>query len=167
MLFLRLALPVTVLVLAATAAAAGHGARALSECATLADRRLEVCTAYVANASLGARLPYYKLGRSENAARARLARYRLESRYVGAARIRIERQVSRWPAGARDVDLPRISIVSVSVAGDRAMLVTRETWRVETPAGRVLFAEARGRHVTTMRKTAGLLLHKWVVIAFR
>src|SRR5438105_47447 len=35
-------------------------------CLTLQPRHLEVCTAYVANATLAARYPYYQLGHSTN-----------------------------------------------------------------------------------------------------
>ena len=150
---------------AATGAAGGRGT--VAECAGLLDRRLEVCTAYISNSTLAARVPYYKFARSANPARARLARYRFESRYVGSARSKIEQQVAGWPRGDADVDLPRISVLAVNVAGDRATLVTRETWRVETSAGRALFVEARKRHTVEMRRVAGLALHKWVVFTIR
>ncbi len=170
---LRLRTAAAVAVLAAIAAplaAEGGdstiGARAtVTECAGLLDRRLEVCTAYIANATLTARLPYYTFARSDNAAQARLARYRLESRYVGRARAKIESQVSHWPRGRPNVDLPRVKITSTRVSGNRATLVTKETWKVRASSGRVLFNERQRRHTITMQRVEGLLLHKWVVAA--
>lgn len=133
-------------------------------CGRLEARRIEVCTAYVANATLASRVPFYTFAR-DTAARARAARFRLESRYTGRARARIEAQVRSWPAGRSDVDVPRVEIVSLSVSADgsSAALVTRETWRVETEAGRVLFAEQKRRHVVGLRRLEGIVLHKWVV----
>lgn len=135
----------------------------IAACSNVLDRKLEVCVAYVANATLAARVPFYELGRSSDPARVRLARYRLESRYVDGARRRLELQVSRWPVGPLVVGLPRLSILSVGISGDRATLVTRETWHVQAANGRVLFAEAARRHTIEMRRIRGLLLHKWVV----
>jgi hypothetical protein len=135
-----------------------------SACLQLEARRVEVCTAYVANATLAARVPFYKFAR-DTPARSRAARFRLESRYVGKARTYVENQVRSWPPGRPDVDVPRIEILSLSLSADEssATLVTRETWHVETGAGRVLFAEARRRHVVSMHRLEGVVLHKWVV----
>ncbi|HKP18062.1 MAG TPA: hypothetical protein VJT84_06250 [Gaiellaceae bacterium] len=153
---------------ACATAGASVGARStVGECSGLLDRRLETCTAYIANASLAARVPYYKLARSTNPAHARLARYRLESRYVGAARLAIERQTGRWPHGTAKVDVPRIAILSVRVTGNTAVLATRETWHVTSGSGRVLFAQTRKRHTVTMKRVPGVALHKWVVAAIR
>ncbi len=168
---LRTAAAVALLAAIATPVAAEGGdatgsARAtVTECAGLLDRRLEVCTAYIANATLAARLPYYKFARSDNAAQARLARYRLESRYVGRARAKIVGQVSRWPRGRPNVDLPRVKITSARVSENRATLVTKETWKVRASSGRVLFSEKQRRHTITMQRVEGLVLHKWVVAA--
>src|SRR5438094_603045 len=100
---------------AAAAPAAAHEA-GVSACAGLLDRRLEVCVAYVADATAAARVPYYALARSPDLARVRLVRYRLESRYVGAARLALERQVARWPRGTPRVEPPHVEIVTVTVA---------------------------------------------------
>ena len=149
--------------LVAPEAGAGDGAR---PCLGLGDRRLEVCTAYVVNATLGARVPYYKVARSGKPARVRLVTYRLESRYVGAALRKIKAQVRAWPKEEVDVDVPDVDIVSIRVDGNRATLVTRESWEVETEGGRSLFAESDRRHVVQMRRVGGLVLHKWVVERF-
>lgn len=150
---------------AALVAAPAGATPAASPCLNLQARRLEVCTAYVVNATLGARVPYYKFARSTNPARARAARYRLESRFIGTARQKLERQVATWPRVQIDVDVPRLDVESVAVdrAETTAVVVTRETWLVKTEAGRTLFSESDRRHVIRMRRLEGLVLHKWVV----
>jgi len=114
------------------------------------------------NASLAARVPFYELARDTNPARTRAARVRLESRFVGDARLALERQVAGWPRGLPHVDLPGISIVSVAISGNSARLTTVESWRV-TKGARVLFSERARRHVVLLRRVPGLVLHKWVV----
>lgn len=51
----------------------------------------------------------------------------------------------------------------MTVTGNTARIATHESWRVSTATGRVLFAETAKRHVVTMRRVPGLVLHKWVV----
>ena len=138
----------------------------------MSDRRLEVCTAYVVNATLLARVPFYISSGIENSALVRLARYRLESRYEGAARATIEAQVGSWPAGDVDVETPKVSIESVTVGPRalRAMLRTRETWVVRkrdpaTGASTTVFQEADTPHDVVMARVRGLILHKWVVVS--
>src|SRR5882724_10303039 len=58
-------------------------------CLHVDRHQYEACTAYVANASYLARLPFYKLGHSGNSDLARTFRERLESRYTGAARAQL------------------------------------------------------------------------------
>lgn len=130
----------------------------------------EVCTAYVANASYLARLPYYKFGHSADADLARTFRERLESRYTGTARAMIERQTAGWPGPSElDVFLPTIQIDSVSVSADlsHAALTTHESWLVRTESGKALFEERDVAHVITLARVPGLVLHKWVVTAIR
>jgi hypothetical protein len=143
-----------------------------SPCAGVSDRRLEVCTAYVVNATLLARVPFYGASGVQNPALVRLARYRLESRYQGAARAAIEAQVAGWPAGDVDIERPRISIQSVTVGPRalRAVLRTRESWLVQkrdeaTGATTTVFQEAAAPHDVVMARVRGLLLHKWVVVS--
>jgi hypothetical protein len=139
-------------------------------CASLSDRRLEVCTAYVVNATLLARVPFYLSSGVENTALLRLARFRFESRYEGSARAAIEAQVANWPVGDVDVATPKVSIDSVAVGtrGLRAVLRTRETWLVKkrdpaTGALTTVFQEVVTPHNVVMARVRGLLLHKWVV----
>jgi hypothetical protein len=138
----------------------------------VSDRRLEVCTAYVVNSTLLARVPFYISSGVENSALVRLARYRFESRYEGAARAAIEAQVAAWPVGDVDVATPKVSIDSVAVGtrGLRAMLRTRETWLVKkrdpaTGALTTVFQEVGKPHELVMARVRGLLLHKWVVVS--
>jgi hypothetical protein len=157
---------------AAAVAVAPAPAAAASPCASVADRRLEVCTAYVVNATYLARVPFYIASGVENPALVRLARYRLESRYQGAALAAIEAQVAAWPPGDVDVEPPRISIASVTVGprAKRAVLRTRETWLVRkrdeaTGAMTTVFQETDAPHDVVMARVPGLILHKWVVVS--
>jgi hypothetical protein len=137
-------------------------------CFRFDNRQYEVCSAYVFNASLGARLPYYKFGSSDNAARRTAALNRLESRYRSTALTYLTLQVRSWPTSV-DVSVPRISIKSVSVSADqnRAVLRTQETWNVKTEAGRYLFSENSQMHIIRMQRVPGLVLHKWVVTSIQ
>lgn len=141
-----------------------------TSCLQVSDHIFEVCTAYFANCSFAALVPYYKYGRSANTARVIEARNRLESRYTGVARKIIESRVNAWPKGETDVSLPKISLVSVtsSLATNKASIVTRETWTVKShKSGRTIYKEVNRLHRTTMQRVQGLLLHKWVVTAIR
>jgi hypothetical protein len=152
--------------------AASHG------CGHLAKQQFEVCTAYVVDDSLLARVPYYKFGRQPLLGVLALAR--LDSRYYGAARSSIIAQTRSWPSKV-DVSVPRIEIVGpvkVSANLTTATITTIETWLVRAePAagkpGRVLFAETDARHTILLERTptilclAGHCLHKWVVLQIR
>ena len=164
--------PALALAFLAVVAGAPAPAAASSPCASISDRRLEVCTAYVVNATYLARVPFYIASGLENPALVRLARYRLESRYEGAARAAIEAQVASWPPGDVDVERPRISIDSVTVGprAKRAVLHTRETWLVQkrdeaTGAMTTVFQETDTPHDIVMARVRGLILHKWVVVS--
>jgi hypothetical protein len=166
--------PAVVLAVLALAGGAGApGPAAASEaCASLSSRRLEVCTAYVVNSTLLARVPFYIASGIENRAIVRLARYRLESRYEGAARASIEAQVAAWPPGDVDVQVPSVAIERVSVGRRRlrATLRTRETWLVSkrdpaTGALTPVFQETGQAHDVVMASVRGLLLRKWVVVS--
>jgi len=166
--------PALALVSLAAAAVAGAPApaSAASPCASISDRRLEVCTAYVVNATYLARVPFYIASGVDNPALVRLARYRLESRYQGAAQAAIEAQVAAWLSGDVDVERPRIAIDSVTVGprAKRAVLHTRETWLVRkrdeaTGAMTTVFQETDAPHDVVMARVRGLILHKWVVVS--
>jgi hypothetical protein len=137
-------------------------------CLRFDNRQYEVCSAYVFNCSLAARLPYYKFGSSDNAARRSAALNRLESRYRSGALTYITRQVRNWPATV-DVSVPHISIKTVTVSSDqnRAVLRTRESWNVTTKNGGNLFSETSQPHIIRMQRVPGLVLHKWVVTSIQ
>jgi hypothetical protein len=137
-------------------------------CFRFDNRQYEVCTAYVFNCSLTARLPYYKFGSSDNAARRSAALNRLESRYRSAALTYITGQVRNWPSTV-DVSVPRIEIKAVTVSSDqnRAVLRTQESWGVTTASGRNLFSENSRGHIIRMQRVPGLVLHKWVVTSIQ
>lgn len=156
-------------------------ASASSECASFVQNNLEVCTAYTFNASLEARLSYYKLGRSTavgyyKAVQERCtgksagaaADCRFQSRYYEGALRDLQLQAQSWPAEV-NVDFPRIKIVSVdaNVAANSATLSTVESWSVHTRAGESLFIETGAKHTITMQRVQGLVLHKWVVTSIR
>lgn len=140
-----------------------YGRSTVDVCAQ-GNRHYEVCTAYIANASLAARYPFYQFGSSSNAARRQAATNRLESRYTGQARAELESQVADWPSSV-SARIPDISIRMVAVSSDEnsATLVTRESWRVTSSSGTVLFAETNQEHTVYMARVPGLILHKWVV----
>jgi hypothetical protein len=137
-------------------------------CLTVEPRHLEVCTAYVANATVAGRYPYYQLGHSSNRTLADAATSRLRSRYTDQAYQYLVRQTAGWPSSVK-VDLPNIRIDSVTVPADArsAVLRTHESWRVEDDAGRVLFVETNRAHVITLRRVPGVLVDKWVVAAIQ
>jgi hypothetical protein len=145
-------------------------------CAATAQDQYEICFAYVFNATLLARVPFYLSSRSaapgfydafqegcdgHNLGQA--AKCRLWSRYYRAARPALEQQVAGWPSDVH-VDYPHIRIVSVKadLTTGTATILTRETWRV-TAGGKVLLAETNQPHTVTLRQVRGLFLHKWVV----
>lgn len=140
-----------------------YGRSTLDVCAH-GNRHYEVCTAYIANASLAARYPFYQFGSSGNTARRLAATNRLESRYTGQARAELESQVADWPPNV-SARIPNISIRMVTVSSDEnsATLVTREGWRVTSSSGAVLFVETDQEHTVHMARVPGLVLHKWVV----
>lgn len=142
----------------------------LRACLRYEGRAYEVCTAYVGNSSLLALVPYYKWANSSNPARAVAVTNRLRSRYYGAARRLIAGRVNGWPAGENKVSIPLFTILSVSsdLEHNRAILRTRETWRVRTKSnGRTIYREIGRPHRITMKRVQGLVLHKWVVSAIR
>ena len=151
-----------------TSPPASQPAAAEHACLHVLSRHLEVCTAYVANATTAARYPYYQFGHSTNHALAGATRQRLGSRYTAAAYRSLVEQTAGWPANVR-VALPKIHIDAVEVAADdsSAVLRTHETWRVVTAGGQVLFAETDQPHTIAMRRVPGVVLHKWVVTDIR
>jgi hypothetical protein len=136
-------------------------------CASFQARHLEVCTAYVFNASLGARWPFYHYATSGNAAQVVAATNRLASRYYGAAFDQIVSQTVGWPSQV-DVSPPTIRILSMDVSPDQnfATLTTVESWDVHTENGTPLFQESNQPHTIQMQRVPGLILHKWVVVYF-
>lgn len=169
-LVLAVALLPALLLAGAATGATGNLDRSgkISECLQWEGQLYRVCYAYVVNASLGARLPFYKQGSSGSEARARLARFRFESRYDGKARMTIENEVDSWRSGPVDVSLPKIEIIDVNhKEGSRlATLVTRERWVVKTPEGKLLYSTS-GQFTVTLNETAGLITSKWIVVTIK
>ncbi len=120
---------------------------------------VRVCTAYVANASLVARVSYYKFGRSSSNSSVRSL---LKSRYRGAAFAKLTSQTANWPRRVK-VSLPRIRITSVHLTDDGATLNTSESWLVRSRGGKTLFRENRQMHTITMSKVDASIGYKYVV----
>ena len=150
-------------------------------CSRVGQHEYEVCSAYTLNASIEARLPFYKFSRSQSPGYYQAVQEsctgrtlgsavvcRMHSRYYGSARAYLGRQARGWPVKVK-ASLPRIRILSVrsSLSGGTAILHTRETWLVKSPKGKRLFGETNHLHVIRMRVVQGLLLHKWVVTSIR
>jgi hypothetical protein len=139
-------------------------------CLHIVHHELEVCSAYVGNASYLARVPFYKLSRSSNADVARVFRQHLEARYQDEARSQIEQQTADWPPPSQlDVYLPTIQIDSITVAANlsTATLRTHETWLVKTESGQTLLTERNQQHTITMEHVPSTVLEKWVVTEIR
>lgn len=137
-------------------------------CLSTAPRHVEVCTAYVSNSTLFARVPFYRYATSTNRALAQDVTNRLASRYSGQAFQYVYNQVTGWPSTV-DVAAPSISIRTVDVTPDQnfATLTTVETWRVTTEQGAPLFVENGAFHTVHMARVPGVILHKWVVTSIQ
>jgi hypothetical protein len=159
--FLLLALP-------ASAGAATRRASTLKECAHYSDHVYEACFAFAINCTALSMVPYFKYGRSPNAAWAAAARNRLESRYSGQARSKLKALANSWPVGENYVRFAKLQIISArsSLATNTATLRIRWTWAVISSDKR-LFSELDKLHTITLKRGPGLLLHKWVVTAIR
>ncbi len=134
------------------------------ECAKLADQEARICYAYIVNASLGARLSFYKFGSSSNPTVAQEAKERLQKRYDKDARRLVEGQARSFPEDV-NVDAPSVRIESVKadLARDTATLRTVESWLVKDKTGKVLFEEKDQPHTVTLSRTQSFVLRRWVV----
>ncbi|MBX4197644.1 hypothetical protein KW801_03785 [Candidatus Saccharibacteria bacterium] len=157
------------LLLPAASGAAPRQVGSTKACLHTAQHEHEVCTAYVVNCALISLAPYYVFVRSANPARRKKVVGRLKSRYHDSALTLIRERTAWWPRGENRVGLPDINILSVKVdlSANQAILVTRESWQVTSSKGLDLYREDHQRHVIIMRRVPGLILHKWVVTAFR
>jgi hypothetical protein len=156
---------------AVTLPASVASADTLNECASLQGHRYEVCFAYVVNDAHWSLQPYYKYVHSDSFL-APLAD-RLPLKYRGSALRTIRSRAMHWPRGTNRVQGPSIRILQArsSLKCNKARLVTRESWKVITPNGRVLYQEKNQLHTIVMRRVPDertriggrVLLHAWVV----
>lgn len=153
---------------AGSARAAPNTTALSSDCLQYKGHTYEVCFAFAVNCTAGAMLPYFKYGRSANAAISRTARNRLESRYTDRARQKLETMVNSWPPGDKEVSLSQLRIISAksSLVSNTATLVIRWSWGV-FHANSEFSGEINARHTITMHRVPGLVLHKWVVTSIR
>jgi len=165
---LATAVAVIAVALAAVPAAQTRSGGTISACAHYAGHTYEACFAYIFNDSGLALRNYYRLGQSPDFGKAQDVNQDLLYRFYGDAMWQIVQRVGRWPIGVNVVPLPRISIVSAtsSLDANLALLTTRESWRVTTGSGRVLFSKTNWLRHVTMCRVKGKLLHVWVVVKY-
>lgn len=151
--------------LVATPSATPRQAGTISACAHYAGHLYEACFAYVVNDSGKVLRKFYAEGHSADTSQAGDALEDFHYRYRGQARSLVAQRVAKWPKGRNIVAVPRITIIkaSSSLVNNTAQLTTRETWRVTTTSGKVLYAENNRLHDISMRRVQGKLLHIWVV----
>lgn len=147
-------------------AASPRQAGTINICAHYAEHTYEACFAYWFNDSGMALRRYYRDANSEDPYDSTDAAEDFAYRFRGPAYRTIKQMVAKWPLGVNDVSVPKISIISAasSLAFNRAVLTTRESWRVTDHDGHVLLPQTiQLRHVT-MCRIQGKLLHIWVVV---
>lgn len=146
-----------------------NASSAAHPCMHYAGHVYEACFAYVVNDSSLVLGPYYAKARSADPSKAGEALEDFHYRYRDQARSLIARRVASWPRGENIVAVPRITIIDAtsSLVSNSASLTTRETWRVTTTSGRVLYTENNRLHHISMKRVKGKLFHVWVVTSIR
>jgi hypothetical protein len=147
------------------------GCLQFSDLKTYPNREYEVCTAYVTNSASIALQGLYKFGNNKVGYLADGARHHFETRYWGQPRADIEQRVDSWPTttkltGNKVKQSITLLALSSSLTDDRAILKTRESWRVTAPDGTVLLDEPLATREATMcrGRLPGHPLHEWVVV---
>jgi hypothetical protein len=137
----------------------------ITVCAHFSGHLYEACFAYLINDSGIALRNFYANAHSADSSQAGDSLEDFHYRFRGQARTLITGRVAKWPKGRNIVGIPTISIVkaSSSLVTNTARLTTRETWRVVTSAGKVLYSEPSLVHHITMARVRGKFLHIWVV----
>ena len=147
-------------------------AKTTNPCLRVTNHEYEVCSAYIANSSVAVLVPYYKYAQSssrDSQSLQQFVTYRLGQRYVEPVYSSIRARVATWPAGAYDVSIPNIKILSVtsSVKTNSATLTTRETWIVKNRSNQIVYQEQNMPHTVIMQRVPSYILHKWVVSDIR
>jgi len=168
MLKLAMAAAVTVVALAAVPAGQTRSVGTITACAHFSGHTYEACFAYIVNDSALALRQYYREANSEDPWDSADAAADFSYRFRGPAYRSIKQMVASWPLGVNTVYLPRITILSASASltANRAVLTTRETWRVINHDGRVLLKLNNQLRRVTMCRIQGRLLHIWVVVKY-
>jgi hypothetical protein len=136
------------------------------------DHEYEACTAYVVNSSEVALQGMYKFGNNSVSLITDGARHHFRTRFMGSPRQSVEKKVESWPqtnslTGNRVHDSIRIRSVSSSLKQDRAIIKTRENWKVTNPGGNTLLKESGDKNITMCRgRLPGHPLHSWFVVKF-
>jgi hypothetical protein len=142
----------------------------LSECAHFSGHRFEVCGAYMWNDAHWSLQPYYKYVHSDSFFA--FLKNRLSLKYRNDALQAIRRRARNWPSGTNTVEGPRIDILRArsSLKCNQGVLITRESWKVVSRRGSVLYQERRQIHTVILRRVpderfrlGSHVLHAWVV----
>ena len=141
-------------------------------CASITGHLYEACFAYIVNDAEFSLQPYYKYVHSDSLFAS--LRDRLTLKYRSQALQTIQQRAAHWPTGTNTVKGPDIVIRKgwASLACNKAVLVTRESWTVIAPSGRVLYQERGQTHTIVLRRVPDErfrvgthVLHQWVVYA--
>lgn len=141
-------------------------------CASITGHLYEACFAYIVNDAEFSLQPYYKYVHSDSIFAS--LRDRLPLKYRGQALQTIQRRTVHWPTGTNTVRGPDITIRKgwASLVCNKAVLVTRESWTVIAPSGKVLYQERGQTHTVVLRRVpderfhvGSHVLHQWVVYA--
>lgn len=154
-------------------------AASLGDCAPYFDtsrytqHQYEVCTAYTGNSAGVALQGLYKYGNNRASYAADAAEHHFETRYFAKARQSIEAKVATWPRtsslrGNQVLNSIHLRSLSSSLKDNRALLKTRESWKVRAPNGKLLYDEpSHTKNITMCKgKLPGHVLHAWFVVKF-
>lgn len=137
------------------------------------NNEYEVCTAYTVNSTTIALQGLYKFGNNHVGYVADAARHHFETRYWDQPRQIGEQLVESWPQTnsvlGNEVE-QSVTLVSLSanLQADRAVLQTRQSWKVTNPTGAILLNEPLHTQDVTMCRGGlpGHPLHEWVVVSY-
>ena len=136
------------------------------------DHEYEVCVAYISNSAEIALQGLYKFGNSRIGYLSDAAKHHFETRYWNQPRQAIEQEVASWPktsdvTGNKVEDSITLVSVTSSLAADRGLVQTRESWQVTAPDGTILHNEPlHTKDITMCRgRLPGHPLHEWMVVA--
>lgn len=162
---------------AAQASSTGLGEDTFQACGKWQNHRFEACAAYFLNDAHWSLQPYYKYVYSDSIFSG--LKYRFQLNYQAAARRKLVSwaNVSAWTKGStNNVDGPDIRITDAesSLACNRGVLHTVESWRVADENGKLLYNKDGQIYTVVLRRVLDsrfeftyrgklYILHAWVV----